>query len=69
MKHFNRLENPHRISELPASIRGNVLKAMANLSKFLEVYSDYQKRLKNSGIKWLFSARALLLTCVKMESY
>ncbi|MBN1245240.1 hypothetical protein JXA31_06570 [Candidatus Bathyarchaeota archaeon] len=53
VKHFDCLENPQNISAIPASTRGNVLKAMVNLSKFLGVYSDYQKRLKNSGIKWL----------------
>jgi intergrase/recombinase len=53
IKYFHCLENPQRISEIPASTRGNVLKAMANLSKFLGVYSDYQKKLKNCGIKWL----------------
>ena len=30
-----------------------MLKAMANLSKFLGVYTEYQKKLKNSGVKWL----------------
>jgi intergrase/recombinase len=53
IKYFRCLENPQGISEMPASTRGNVLKAMANLSKFLGVYGDYQKKLKNSGIKWL----------------
>jgi len=58
IKYFECLENPQGISEIPASNRGNVLKAMANLSKFLGVYGEYQKRLKNSGIKWLSSDNA-----------
>jgi hypothetical protein len=37
---------------LPASIRGNVLKAMVNLSKFLGCYEDYKQKLKNHGIHW-----------------
>jgi intergrase/recombinase len=53
IKYFDCLENPQRTSEIPASNRGNVLKAMANLSKFLGVYTEYQKKLKNSGVKWL----------------
>ena len=53
IRYFDCLENPQRISEIPASTRGNVLKAMANLSKFLGVYTEYQKKLKNSGVKWL----------------
>ena len=28
---------------------------MANLSKFLGVFGEYQQKLKNSGIKWLSS--------------
>jgi intergrase/recombinase len=53
IKYFHCLENPQRISEIPASTRGNVLKAMANLSKFLGVYGEYKQKLKNCGIKWL----------------
>jgi intergrase/recombinase len=53
IRYFDCLENPQRISEISISTRGNVLKAMANLSKFLGVYTEYQKKLKNSGIKWL----------------
>jgi len=33
VRHFDCLENPHNISAIPASTRGNVLKAMVNLSK------------------------------------
>ena len=46
------LEHPQRLSELPASIRANVLKAMVNLSKFLGCYEDYKQKLKNHGIHW-----------------
>ncbi len=53
IRYFDCLENPQQISEIPASTRGNVLKAMANLSKFLSVYGEYKQKLKNSGIKWL----------------
>jgi hypothetical protein len=52
IKYSHCLENPQRLSELPASIRGNVLKAMVNLSKFLGCYEDYKQKLKNHGIHW-----------------
>jgi hypothetical protein len=52
VKYSHCLENPQRLSELPASIRANVLKAMVNLSKFLGCYEDYKQKLKNHGIHW-----------------
>ena len=55
IKYFHYLENPQQISEIPASTKGNVLKAMANLSKFLCVYTDYRKRLKNRWDKMAFN--------------
>ncbi len=53
IKYANCLENPSEIEKLPVSIRANILKAMANLAKFLGAYGEYQSRLKNSGVKWL----------------
>jgi len=35
LRHFDCLENPNNISAIPASTRGNVLKAMVNLSNYL----------------------------------
>jgi len=53
VRHFDCLDNPHNISAIPASTRGNVLKAMVNLSKFLGCYETYKNRLKNNGVKWI----------------
>ena len=47
IRHFSFLENPQGISAIPSSTRGNVLKAMMNLSKFLGCYQEYKLRLKN----------------------
>jgi hypothetical protein len=44
--------NPQGLSVIPASIRGNVLKAMVNLAKYLGRYEEYKVKLKNCGIKW-----------------
>ena len=51
-KHYECFENPQKISEIPASNRGNILKTMVNLSKFLGCYEDYKLKLKNHGIHW-----------------
>jgi intergrase/recombinase len=53
IKHYDCLENPQGISAIQTSTRGNVLKAMVNLAKFLGIYEEYKVRLKNNGIKWL----------------
>jgi intergrase/recombinase len=53
LKYQGFIENPQGISELPASVRGNILKAMVNLAKFLGIYDEYKLKLKNHGIKWL----------------
>ena len=53
LKYQGFIENPQGISELPASIRGNILKAMVNLAKFLGIHEEYKLKLKNHGIKWL----------------
>jgi hypothetical protein len=53
VKHFDCLENPQGISAFPASVRGNILKAMVNLSKFLGCYEEYKVKLKNHGVKWI----------------
>jgi intergrase/recombinase len=53
IRHFDCLENPHNISAIPTSTRGNVLKAMVNLSKFLGSYEKYKTKLRNNGVKWV----------------
>jgi hypothetical protein len=52
LRHFDCLENPHNISAIPVSTRGNVLKAMVNLSKYLGNYEEYKLKLRNNGVKW-----------------
>jgi len=46
------LENPQKLSEIPISIRGNVLKAIVALSKYLGIYEDFTLKLKQFGIHW-----------------
>ena len=53
MKYSAILNNPQKLSELPASIKGNVLKAMVALSKFLGCYEDFKLNLKQHGIHWV----------------
>ena len=53
VKYYDCLENPHNISTVSASIRGNVLKAMVNLAKYKGSYQDYKAKLKNHGVKWI----------------
>ena len=52
LKYSYCFSQPQKLSELPTSIRSNVLKAMVNLSKFLGCYEDYKLKLKNHGIHW-----------------
>jgi hypothetical protein len=42
VKYYDCYENPQIISTVPSSIRGNVLKAMVNLSKYLGKYEEYK---------------------------
>jgi hypothetical protein len=58
IKHFDFLKNPQGISAIPAGIRGNVLKAMVNLAKYLGKYDDYKGRLSNCGVRWVNSDNA-----------
>jgi len=55
LKHYDCLENPQKLNEIPASNRSNILKTMVNLSKFLGTYETYKGKLKQHGIKWLNS--------------
>lgn len=52
IKHFDCLESPQGISAIPAGVRGNVLKAIVNLAKYLGKYDEYKSKLSNCGIKW-----------------
>jgi intergrase/recombinase len=53
MKHHDCLANPQKLNEIPASNRGNILKTMVNLAKFLGIYETYKAKLKQHGIKWV----------------
>jgi intergrase/recombinase len=53
IKYYNFLEDPHGISALPTSIKGNILKAMVNLAKYKGIYEEYKTKLKNHDIKWI----------------
>jgi len=53
VRHFDCLECPHNISAIPTSTRGNVLKAMVNLSRFLGCYETYKVKLRTHGVKWI----------------
>jgi intergrase/recombinase len=53
IKYFGFLENPQGISAIPSSTRGNVLKAMVNLAKYLGEYEEYKTKLSNCGVKWV----------------
>jgi intergrase/recombinase len=52
LRHHDCLENPNNISAVPVTTRGNVLKAMVNLSKYLGTYETYKAKLRNNGVKW-----------------
>jgi hypothetical protein len=52
-KHYECLDNPQKLNEIPVSNRGNILKTMVNLAKFLGVYEDYKAKLKQHGIHWI----------------
>ena len=53
MKHYDCLHNPQRLNEISVSNRGNILKTMVNLAKFLGIYEDYKAKLKQFGIHWI----------------
>ena len=53
LRHINCLENPHNISAISITTRGNILKAMVNLAKYLGCYQEYKVKLKNHGVKWI----------------
>jgi intergrase/recombinase len=55
MKHFDCFKNPQIISTVSTGIRGNVLKAIVNLAKYLGKYEEYKNKLSNCGIKWINS--------------
>jgi len=52
-KYSDLLENPNELNNIPVSIRGNALKALINLSKYLGGYESFKSQLKNHGIKWV----------------
>src|SRR4030067_1844763 len=51
-KHYDCLDNPQKLNEISISNRGNILKTMVNLAKFLGIYEDYKAKLKQYGINW-----------------
>ncbi len=53
VKYSSALDNPQKLSEVPTSIRGNVLKAVVALSKYIGSYEEYKTKLKSHGIKWV----------------
>jgi intergrase/recombinase len=52
-KYGDLIENPNELNNIPVSIRGNVLKSLLNLAKFLGQYESFRTKLKNYGIKWI----------------
>ena len=52
-KHYDCLENPQKLNEIPVSNRSNILKTMVNLAKFLGTYENYKAKLKQHGIHWV----------------
>jgi intergrase/recombinase len=52
IKYFDCLKNPQGVSAIPAGTRGNALKAMVNLAKYLGQYEEYKTKLSNCGVKW-----------------
>jgi len=58
LKYFDCYRNPQIISCVPVSVRGSVLKAMANLAKYLGNYEGYKVRLSNCGVRWVNSDSA-----------
>jgi intergrase/recombinase len=52
IKYIDCLENPSKILEVPTSIKGNILKALICLSKYLGIYLEFKDALKQHGIKW-----------------
>jgi hypothetical protein len=55
VKYYDCYRNPQIVSTVPSSIRGNVLKAMVNLAKYLGKYEEYKGKLKNHGVRWVNS--------------
>ena len=52
IKYIDCLKNPSKILEAPTSIKGNILKALTCLSKYLGQYEEFRDKLKQHGIKW-----------------
>jgi hypothetical protein len=46
------LENPSKLLTIKPSVRGNALKSMVCLAKYLGCYEEYKGKLKSHGIKW-----------------
>jgi len=55
VKYGSLMDSPSEINNIPLSIRGNVLKSLINLSKYLGKYESVRSQLKNYGIKWVSS--------------
>jgi len=53
VKYQSYLDNPLKILSLSTSIRGNVLKGLIALSRYLGRYEDFSKDLKRYGVKWI----------------
>ena len=51
-KHYDCLDNPQKVNKIAISNRGNILKTMVNLAKFLGIYETYKAKLKQHGIHW-----------------
>ena len=44
--------NFSEIQSLPKTVRGNVVRALANLSKYLGIYPQFQNLMRSHGIEW-----------------
>jgi hypothetical protein len=53
VKYYDCLDEPKGILPLSKSVRGNILKAMANLAKYKGIYDQYKAKLKQYDIKWI----------------
>ena len=52
LRFLDYFSDPSKIATLKTSNRGNVLKALVSLSKFLGQYDSFTKSIKASGIHW-----------------
>ena len=52
LRYLSCLDNPSALSCLSPTSRGNVLKALTCLSKYLGIYLEFKAKLKRYGIKW-----------------